>query len=98
MTSTVRRTGAPVGFVLLFAAAFAASSPVASAQGPWKVLFDGRDLANFTVEGGGHHGAPPPAADTPLGWHVEDGVIIGGEQKAGERSGSLATREKYFDF
>ena len=52
-TSTVRRAGASVGLALLFAAAFAALSPVASAQGPWEVLFDGKDLSNFTIAAGG---------------------------------------------
>ena len=98
MTSTVRRAGAPVGFALLFSAAFAALSPVASAQGPWKVLFDGKDLSNFTIAAGGRRAAPPAAPDALPGWHVQNGVVIGGEQKPGERSGALATKEKYFDF
>jgi hypothetical protein len=89
MTSTVWRAGAPVGFALLLA--------VASAQGPWKVLFDGKDLSNFTIEAG-RRGAPPAAPDAPPGWHVQNGFVIGGEPKPGERSGSMATKEKYFDF
>jgi hypothetical protein len=96
MRLTVRPAGAPVRFTLLFAAAFAISS-VASAQGPWKVLFDGKDLSNFTIAAGGR-GAAPAAPDAPPGWHVQNGVVIGGEQKPGERSGGLATSEKYFDF
>lgn len=102
MKSTVRRAGASLGFVLLLLAVFAASSPVMSAQagqpGPWKVLFDGKDLSNFTVAPGGRRGTPAPAPDAPLGWHVENGVVIGGEQKPGERSGAMATTEKYYDF
>ena len=98
MTSTIRRVGASVEYALLFAAVFAASSPVASAQGPWKVLFNGKDLSNFTVSAGGRRGAPPAASDAPPGWHVRNGAVIGGEQKPGERSGSLASEEKYLDF
>jgi hypothetical protein len=71
----------------------------AAAPGPWKTLFNGRDLTNFTIPAGrGRAGAPPPAADAPPGWHVENGVIIGGEAKPGERTGSLNTVEKYYDF
>jgi hypothetical protein len=97
MTSTIRRVGASVKYALLFAAIFATSSPVASAQGPWKVLFDGKALDQFRLAAGGRRGAPAPAPDAPAGWHVRNGVIIGGEQKPGERSGMLATRESYYD-
>ncbi|MCC7010349.1 MAG: DUF1080 domain-containing protein [Acidobacteria bacterium] len=69
------------------------------APGPWKQLFNGKDLTNFTIPAGrGRAGAPPPAADAPPGWHVVDGVIIGGEAKPGERAGALTTVEKYSDF
>jgi hypothetical protein len=98
MTSTGARVRASIGSVALFAAAFFAASPVTSAQGPWKVLFDGKDLSNFTIAAGGRRGAPPPAADAPPGWHVQNGVVIGGEQKPGERAGAMATNEKYYDF
>ena len=103
MTSTVRRAGARVGFALFFAVAFAALPPVASAQGPWKVLFDGKDLSNFTIipwawifssgADDARRGGPPPASS---GWRVESGVIIGGGQTPG--SDALATNDKYFDF
>ena len=77
MTSTVRRANVSGAFALLFAAAFAALSPVASAQGPWTVLFDGKDLSNFTIAAGGRRGGSPPAQDAPSGWRVESGVQIG---------------------
>jgi hypothetical protein len=70
----------------------------AEAQGPWKVLFDGKDLSNFTVAAGGRRESPPPAPDAPSGWRVQEGVIIGGGQAPVRRSGALATNEKYFDF
>jgi hypothetical protein len=98
MTSTVRRAGASVGFAVLFAAAFAGLSPVASAQAPWQVLFDGKDLSNFTTAAGGRRGGPPPAPDANSGWRVESGAITGGGQTPAGRSGALATNEKYFDF
>ena len=98
MTSIIRRAGTSVACALLIAGVFAASSPVALAQGPWKALFNGKDLSNFAIVAGGRRGAPPVAADAPPGWHVRNGVVIGGEQKPGERSGSLASEEKFFDF
>jgi hypothetical protein len=98
ITSAVRRAGAPVGSALLFAAALAAWSPVALAQGPWQVLFDGKDLSNFTVAAGGRRGGSPPAPDAPMGWRVESGAITGGGQAPGGPSGALATNDKYFDF
>jgi hypothetical protein len=97
MKSRARRASASIGLAALFTAAFAVSAPV-SAQGPWTVLFDGKNLDHFTVAPGGRRGQPPPAENAPLGWHVENGVVIGGEQKPGERSGALSTKEKYFDF
>ena len=98
MTSTIRRAGAWVEYALLFAAAFATSSPVASAQGPWKVLFNGEDLSNFTITaGGGRRGAPPPASDAPSAWQLQKNVIFA-EAKPGQRFGMMATRESYFDF
>jgi hypothetical protein len=74
---------------------------ITSAQtpGPWKVLFDGKDLSQWTVAvGGGRKGVPPPAADAPLGWKIQDGAIVGGLQQPGDRSGALATLDKYYDF
>ena len=75
---------------------------VTSAQtpGPWKVLFDGKDLSQFAVPAGrgAKGGGPAPAADAPIGWHIVNGAIVGGEQKPGERSGALTTLDKYYDF
>ena len=72
----------------------------AQTPGPWKVLFDGKDLSQWTVSAGrgGRQGAPPPAADAPLGWKIQDGAVVGGLQQPGDRSGGLATNDKYFDF
>jgi hypothetical protein len=92
MILTVWRPGASVAFAL-FAAAFAFSSPVALAQGVWKDLFDGKDLSNFTIAAAGRGTAAP---DAPSGWHVENGTLVG-EQKPAQRSGMIATKEKYFD-
>jgi hypothetical protein len=100
MKSRVARVGASIGLVLPLFAFFIATSPVTSAQTPgaWKTLIDGPALSNFTVAAGGRRGSTPPAADAPLGWHVENGVVTGGEAKPGERAGAMATNEKYFDF
>ena len=97
MTTTIRWAGASVAIALLFAVVFATSSPVASAQGPWKALFNGKDLSNFTIAAMGRGGAPPPAPDAPSGWQVQKGVIFG-EAKPGQRSSMLASEEKFFDF
>jgi hypothetical protein len=101
MKSTALRAGASIGFALLFVAAYVAA-PVLSAQagqpGAWQVLFDGKNIDTFNIAAGGRRGQPPPPADAPAGWHIENGVLIGGEQKPGERSGALQTKEKYYDF
>jgi hypothetical protein len=69
--------------------------PVA-AQGAWKEL---KTLSDWTHPAGrGRGGAPAPAADAPLGWHLENGVIVGGQAKPGERTGALTTNDKYMDF
>jgi hypothetical protein len=97
MTSTIRRLGASVEYALLFAAVFATSSPIASAQGPWQVLFDGKDLSNFTIVARSRGGDPPPAADAPPAWEIRNGAVIS-EAKPGQRFGGLATKEKYYNF
>jgi len=73
--------------------------PVASAQGAWKVLFDGKDLGNFTVAAGGRRGAPAPAPapGASAGWQVRNGAIFF-EAKEGEHFGMLASQEKFFNF
>ena len=97
MTASTARVRALIGSGALVAA-FLVTTPASSAQGAWTVLFDGKSLDNFTIAAGGRRGQPPPPADAPPGWHVQDGVVIGGEQKPGERSGALLTKEKYYDF
>ncbi len=98
MRSTARGAGARVGFALLVAVVLAALPQVAPAQGPWQVLFDGKDLSNFTVAAGGRRGGAQAATDAPSGWRVEGGAITGGGPTLGGPSGALATNEKYFDF
>ncbi len=100
MTSFVRGVGASVEGVLVLAAAVATLSPAALAQQPWEVLFNGKDLSNFTISTPSRRGAPPPppaAADAPSGWQVQDGVLVC-ETKPGGRFGMLASKQKYFDF
>src|SRR3954469_558077 len=57
----------------------------AQSPGPWKPLFNGKDLTGWTpaAGGGGRAGGaagapatPPPPAGT---WKVENGVLIAGE-------------------
>ena len=69
-----------------------AAAAVVSAQAPgdWKPLFNGTDLAGWTVaagRGGGNTPAPPPAQ-----WKMENGVLVGGQ---GTGRGSLVTNEQY---
>src|SRR5690349_6392906 len=100
--------GGPVRLALVasLAASIAAATPALFAQaaqpGPWKVLFDGKvdPKTTFTIPAGrgGRAGAPPVAENAPWGWHVENGVLIGGETKPGERTGGLNTLDKYYDF
>jgi hypothetical protein len=121
MTSTFARIGAGVAVVLW--ASFVASSigttaPLsAQSPGPWKTLFNGKDLTGWTVPavggGGGRargaaNAAAPsqtPAAPAALpstnpeerGWKVENGVITSAPAAAGQRTGSLATVDKFKD-
>jgi hypothetical protein len=76
--------------------AMSAGLPVASAQGPWTVLFNGKDLGNFTITAGGRRGAPPPAADAPSVWQLHNGVIVA-DTRPGTSPGTLESKEKYFD-
>lgn len=69
-------------FILLFAAA----TPVSAAEPAFVPLFNGRDLANFTV-----------TADTGNFWRVEDGILVGENDSA--RTGNyLWTQKEYGDF
>ena len=90
--------------VLLTTAAVALASltpaVLAQAPGPWKSLFNGKDLTGWTIAagrggaggaGGGAPAAPPP----PANWKVEDGVLVGGH---GDRRGSLVSNDQYKDF
>ncbi len=95
--------GAPIRSVLagLLATATLALSPILSGQspGPWKTLFNGKDLTGWTVaagRGGGANPANPAAtAPAPAAWKVEDGVLVGGQ---GGGRGSLVTTETFKDF
>jgi hypothetical protein len=94
-------TSLGVAAMAFVAATFVPPTATVSAQapGPWKQLFNGTDLTGWVIPAGrGRGGAPPPAADAPPGWHVENGVLIGGQARPGERSGALTTADKYYDF
>jgi N-sulfoglucosamine sulfohydrolase len=103
MRSAFIRRAAPLGFV--WAALLVVSPntfPALSAQsGPWKPLFNGKDLSGWTVAagrrgGGGTPSAPAPDAPTPApSWKVEDGVLVGG---LGAGRGSLVSDAQFKDF
>jgi len=84
----------------------------AQAPSAWKPLFNGKDLTGWTIlAGGGGRGraggptgqapAAPPAAPSmnpeERGWKVDNGVITSVPPAEGQRSGSLATVDKYKD-
>src|SRR4029079_4393666 len=82
----------------------------AQSSGAWKPLFNGKDFSGWTVIGGGRGraagpGAPAPATPTAppstqpreRGWKVDNGVITSVPPPEGQRSGSLATVDKYKD-
>jgi hypothetical protein len=77
------------------------TSPTLSAQspGPWKDLFNSKDLTGWTV-GAGRGGANAPAGapaapPPPAPWKVEDGVLVGGQ---GTGRGTLISNEHFKDF
>jgi hypothetical protein len=72
------------GFLL---ASLATTSAV-SAQGQWTTLFNGTDLAGWTV-------SAARAGEAPAPWKVENGVLIGGQ---GAGRGSLNSNETFKDF
>ena len=68
--------------------ALVAIASALSAQGPWKTLFNGKDLSGWSVS------APRPG-EAPAPWKVENGVLVGGQ---GAGRGSLNSDEKFKDF
>ncbi len=99
MKHTVRiaSTAALIGTIVV---SFTAS-PTISAQspGPWKDLFNGKDLTGWTV-GAGRGGANAPAGapaapPPPAPWKVEDGVLVGGQ---GTGRGTLISNDHFKDF
>jgi 3-keto-disaccharide hydrolase len=108
MTMTTIRTGVPrsmrvvLGATALTVAAGVAPPLLAQSPGPWKPLFNGKDLTGWTVAagrggggGGGGTGSAPAPAPTPANWKVEDGVLVGGQ---GGGRGSLVSNDQYKDF
>src|SRR5262245_23086366 len=106
MRSAFTRTAVPIGFVaaaLLIVSSANSSTTAQSPQspGPWKSLFNGKDLSGWTVAAGRRGGAGTPSAPAPdaappaPSWKVEDGVLVGGQ---GGGRGSLVSNEQFKDF
>ncbi len=107
MRSVSTRTAAPIGVVAaaLLVVSLPNASPTLGAQspGPWKPLFNGKDLSGWTVAAGRRGGggtpnaaAPDAAAPPPApSWKVEEGVLVGGQ---GAGRGSLVSNEQFKDF
>jgi hypothetical protein len=100
-----------LGLALLLGAVWAGPVVRAQAPGPWKPLFNGKDLSGWTVAAGrGGGGGAPSGSAAPAGtatagstapapastWKVENGVLIGGS--GGGRSGGLNSDEQFKDF
>ena len=86
---------------LLLGVAWVVPALRAQAPGPWKPLFNGKDLSGWTVAAGrggagntGAASAPAPVAASS--WKVENGVLVGGA--GGGRSGGLVSDEQFKDF
>ena len=96
MKSIVSRTSIATAAAVL-SLAFSGSTGSAQSSGDWKPLFNGKDLAGWTVAAGrGNPNAPAGTpAPQPAQGKVEDGVLIGGQ---GTGRGSLVSAEKYKDF
>ena len=77
-------------------------SPIgAQSPGPWKPLFNGKDLTGWTLAPGrGGANAAASTAGTPAApaWKVENGVLIGGQAAPNTRTGGLNTVDQYKDF
>ena len=106
MTAICTGVGRSIRVVLTAVAvgAVATGTPALLAQspGPWKPLFNGKDLTGWTVAagrgGGGGAGTAsgaPATPPTPANWKVEDGVLVGGQ---GGGRGSLVSNDQYKDF
>jgi hypothetical protein len=101
MKLTSARAGISVALVLVVSLVVSLTTAVISAQspGPWKVLFNGKDLSGWTVAAGrggqNPSGGVPAAPPPPAPWKVEDGVLVGGQ---GTGRGSLVTTEQFKDF
>ena len=96
MKLTCTRAGMVMVAVVAVSTAWTIS---AQSPGPWKTLFNGKDLTGWTVaagRGGGNNPAgAAPAAPPPAAWKVEDGVLVGGQ---GTGRGSLVSAEQFKDF
>jgi hypothetical protein len=100
MKSIVTRIGALTCFGLIALTGVLFETPAAQSPEQWKPLFNGKDLAGWTVAAGrGRANAPAGAPATPPPpagmWKVENGVLIGGQ---GGRSGGLVSDEQFKDF
>ena len=84
------------------------STITAQGSGAWKPLFNGKDFTGWTAVGGGGRGragapapatppAPPSTNPAERGWKIENGVITSTAPAEGQRSGSLATVDKFKD-
>jgi hypothetical protein len=100
MNSILLRVCTVIGFVVGFSLLVLALQPISAQEPkPWKELFKGKDLTGWTISaGGGRGGRAAIAPDAPPGWKVEDGALVGGHGKPGERTGSLSTVDRYRDF
>jgi hypothetical protein len=79
-----------LAFALLPLAIGIAAAQTGAVPPGFKPLFNGKDLSGWHVSTTNHHGTTPD-------WHVENGVLTGGQNPAG-KGGILLTDRKYRNF
>jgi Domain of Unknown Function (DUF1080) len=113
MTSLFKRIGAATGAIILGSSGLLLMTTLtvtAQSSDAWKPLFNGKDFSGWTVIGGGRGRAAGPGTQAPAtpaappstnpeerGWKVDNGVITSVPPPEGQRSGSLATVDKFKD-
>ncbi len=100
MNSILLRVCTVMVFVVGFSLLVSALHPISAQEPkPWKEIFNGKDLTGWTISAGGSTGGRAAvASDAPPGWKVEDGALVAGRARPGDRIGSLSTVDRYRDF
>lgn len=87
-----RQKGLSMGLVTLLCLVLL--TPLQAAE-LWKPLFNGRDFTGWMI---GAHGSDLSLSPADAGWKVEDGVVVAGQSRAGQKGGSLVSQAHFKDF